>query len=206
VRSPPLLDDPLDLVIRAGIMRNDAAPSSYRTAETGCELAASPQKNLGDYGFAVVTKPARVPVQTAVGMPALTNPKPIAPESAIGKTVKKVGARTNVTTGTLKGINHDFFLHYDSMNATFRFGDQLVIESTTLGQLFSDAGDSGSLVVTEAGEAVGIVAQGPDGADGDLLVQEPGGGLAEELLVGRPPTSDRRDYLFDADGTGKILG
>jgi hypothetical protein len=127
-----------------------------------CRLAPRPQKNPGDYGFADVTKPDRVPVHTAFGMPPLTTRKPIAPEDAVGKTVKKVGARTNVTTGTVRSVNHDFLLHYDSMNATFRFGDQLVIESNTPGQLFSDAGDSGSLVVTEAGEAVGIVFAGSD--------------------------------------------
>jgi len=83
-------------------------------------------------------KPARVPVQTAIGMPIL------------------------ITESQSRRRTRSVLLRYDSMNTSFRFGDQLVIESNTPGELFADGGDSGSLVVTEAGETVGIVFAGSD--------------------------------------------
>jgi hypothetical protein len=117
-----------------------------------CKLTSAP--NDGDYAIADIDDKARVSTTPQPGMPALH--EPIDPNSAAGKPVKKAGAATGITSGRVAGIMHDFSVTYDSMGgATFTFKDQVRVEPDTL-KPFSDIGDSGSLVVTLDGDAVGI--------------------------------------------------
>jgi hypothetical protein len=95
----------------------------------------------------------------------------ITPDDVYAHTVQKCGARTNLTMGTVvdkaaiaKVRYHCGFLAY--------FRDQIAVRSSS--QLFSDFGDSGSLVVTDDEKVVGIVfATGKDGAGKDQTFVNP---------------------------------
>jgi hypothetical protein len=64
--------------------------------------------------------------------------------ATLGKTVQKYGRTTGLTTGVVSGINATINVNYNT--GTARFVDQILISD---GQ-FSQGGDSGSLVVTQA--------------------------------------------------------
>src|SRR5258708_5535181 len=74
-------------------------------------------------------------------------PTPIDPK--LGMRVKKHGAATQCTTGTIVDVNADFFIDYSF--GTFRFTNQVVIDSGKDSVDFAIDGDSGSIVAVEVG-------------------------------------------------------
>jgi hypothetical protein len=81
---------------------------------------------------------------------------PSLPPPTVAKTslVKKLGRSTGLTTGTVTGIEMGgFFVDYQ--NGPAMFDHQ--IEVTGVGGAFAAHGDSGSLVINEAGAAVGLL-------------------------------------------------
>lgn len=86
------------------------------------------------------------------------NPAPAAP--ALGLKVRKSGRTTGVTSGRIIGLGATSRIRYDEGMAFFR--DLIVIEA--FGGLFSDSGDSGSLIVTDPGvNPVGLLFAGGGG-------------------------------------------
>ncbi len=75
---------------------------------------------------------------------------------AIGDTVRKSGATTGVTTGTVTYTNASVAVQYDSRHTAY-FGDQIIIQTPS----FSSGGDSGSCV-DKGGKFVGLVFAGTD--------------------------------------------
>jgi Peptidase family S64 len=81
-------------------------------------------------------------------------PSGIASTVTVGTPVRKVGASSELTTGEVKFIHMIFWLAYPTPTGeevTAGFEDLIGISH------FSNFGDSGSLVITEDGKAVGIV-------------------------------------------------
>jgi len=60
-----------------------------------------------------------------------------------GQRVRKDGATTGLTSGTVVDVNADFYVEYSF--GTFLFGDQVVIEGDD--DAFAGDGDSGSIVI-----------------------------------------------------------
>ena len=83
---------------------------------------------------------------------------PPADSGLVGTSVQKHGRTTGLTTGVVRGVNVTIRVQYDSGVA--RFVNQIWIGSTRSDD-FSDFGDSGSLIVTEAGNRpVGLLFAG----------------------------------------------
>ncbi len=112
---------------------------------------------------------------------------------AIGQTVKKSGRTTGLTTGTIGAINVTVDVGYNrkcggAANLVARFNNQILIDT----EGFSAGGDSGSLIVTDAGseqQAVGLLFAGS--SDGSLTVANPINAVLQAFGVvmagGAPP-------------------
>lgn len=72
--------------------------------------------------------------------------------------VAKVGRTTGTTWGYISSIELDIRSNYHG-NVDYRFSGVLQIEGEN-GKSFSDKGDSGALVVTEDGKAIGLIFSG----------------------------------------------
>jgi hypothetical protein len=71
--------------------------------------------------------------------------------------VMKIGRTTKLTYGRITAFEHDGFdVHYGHGPGTVRFRSQIEIESSSHAP-FSLPGDSGSLVVNPAGQAIGLI-------------------------------------------------
>lgn len=76
--------------------------------------------------------------------------------ASVGQAVQKYGRTTALTKGQVSGVNAIVNVGYSS--GTARFVDQIVVSSR---KPFSKAGDSGSLIVTDAGRnPVGLLFAG----------------------------------------------
>jgi hypothetical protein len=81
--------------------------------------------------------------------------------ATIDLTVHKVGRTTGYTRGVVDDVSADVRVGYDG--GEFVFTDQIVVRSTTTAE-FSDAGDSGSLIVARtSGRATGLLFAGAPG-------------------------------------------
>jgi hypothetical protein len=88
------------------------------------------------------------------------NPEPLV--ATQGMTVRKVGRTTDTTTGTVTAIAAEFTIGYGNLGAPpfARFVDQIEIQPAD-GPVFSDHGDSGSLVFdTDTLRPVGLLFSG----------------------------------------------
>jgi len=121
-----------------------------------CKLQSFPNQNAGDYGVANIDDRTRLSLFPQPGMPPLGGSQPINALSSAGLQVNKAGVTTGVTTGTIAGVRQDFTVIEPTLKVSFDFVDQVRIESNTA-TAFSGFGDSGSLIVTDAGDAVALV-------------------------------------------------
>jgi hypothetical protein len=87
------------------------------------------------------------------GMPQTT---PV--EASLGMSVKKFGRTTGLTKGVITGINAKIIVGYDT-NWYAAFSDQIIVESN---EAFILRGDSGSLLVSENNNPVGLLFAGDD--------------------------------------------
>jgi len=96
-------------------------------------------------------------------MQPLTSPKPLPLSEFIAdhdeRILIKAGRQTGVTMGKLRTPSADFTMTYGEEMRSIRcaFTEELLVDATEPGKKFADDGDSGSLVVTEEGNAVGLV-------------------------------------------------
>ncbi|HEX9875709.1 MAG TPA: hypothetical protein VGC50_03525, partial [Gammaproteobacteria bacterium] len=82
------------------------------------------------------------------------------PLGDVGIRVAKVGRTTGLTRGHVTAFElDDVVISFD--NGNLRFDDQIEIEGVG-SRPFSDGGDSGSLIVNQAGEGVGLLFAGSD--------------------------------------------
>jgi hypothetical protein len=122
------------------------------------------QQNRVDCGLAPLLEgqqstEVRANFRAAPGGGARRADGPAAPDSAIGdadtgQRVKKDGAVTGLTSGTVVDFHADFYVQYSF--GTFLFANQVVIEGDDDG--FAADGDSGSIVIEqEKHKAVGMI-------------------------------------------------
>jgi len=115
----------------------------------GIRPAQAPPRNLVD---AAIAKPLR---DDLVSDAILDLPRtPGIAEAAVGTRVKKSGRTTGVTEGKILATDSTVQVDYDRAVATFT--DQLVAGP------MSQGGDSGSLLLDDAGKAVGLLFAGSD--------------------------------------------
>src|SRR5581483_9814583 len=85
------------------------------------------------------------------------------------KALFKAGRSTGVTEGKLKAPDTDFTMPFGNhMHVRCGFAKQLLLNPKRTGERFADDGDSGALVVTSDGLAVGLIFATDD--DGDTVV------------------------------------
>lgn len=113
-----------------------------------------------------------VPEQIDIGK---LNPNPVR-EYVVGTTVKKTGRTTGATTGRIVGTHAQSAVNY-GQSGTAHFVDQLIIEGDR-GQ-FSDAGDSGSLILTEDNRPIGLLFAG----GGGQTIANPIAHIIDELKI-----------------------
>lgn len=94
------------------------------------------------------------PAILGLGVPA----SPPAP-AAVGQSVRKHGRTTALTTGTVVDASFDGFVDYGPAGLAW-FEDQIVVAARNAP--FSQPGDSGSLVVDDAGHPVALLFAGDD--------------------------------------------
>lgn len=116
--------------------------------------------NPGDWALASLSPTASTnawwPPQFPAGL-KLTKPLPVEARAALGKKVHKVGATTGHTSGTVDIIAHAFVTGFDGIpGGPYSFNEQLRVKSSNESP-FALPGDSGALVITEEGSAVGLV-------------------------------------------------
>lgn len=80
--------------------------------------------------------------------------------AGVGTLVKKLGRTTGFTNGIVTQTNVVVDVQYDG--GIVRFEDQISIEHVELGKSFSAGGDSGSIIVDENDNAVGLLFAGND--------------------------------------------
>lgn len=154
--------------------------------------------NSADCAIARLKGRDSVPSTFPDGTVRLTSPDPVALE--IGVSVRKFGAGTGLTLGSI--VDTDVDLYVDYSFGTFLFEHQVVIQSSEDGKEFATGGDSGSIVVagTDAhgGQAAGLIFA----ASGTFAVACPFGTVLSELAArlnkaSRPPVS----LVITADST-----
>jgi len=80
--------------------------------------------------------------------------------AGVGTLVKKLGRTTGFTNGIITQTNVVVDVQYDG--GIVRFEDQISIEHVELGKSFSAGGDSGSIIVDENDNAIGLLFAGND--------------------------------------------
>ncbi|MBD1848290.1 SUMF1/EgtB/PvdO family nonheme iron enzyme [Cyanobacteria bacterium FACHB-63] len=75
----------------------------------------------------------------------------------LGKTVRKLGARSGVTQGTVSDISADIRMSYEFGNITL---ENLIGIESPGSEPFTESGDSGAIVIDEEGYAIGILVGG----------------------------------------------
>jgi hypothetical protein len=155
-------------------------------------------RNSADCALARLKDRDSVPATFPDGTVRLTSPDAIAPE--LGMYVRKFGAGTGLTHGTI--VDTDVDLYVDYSFGTFHFEHQVVIQSSEGGKEFATGGDSGSVVIagTDAkeGQATGMIFA----ASGKFAVACPFSTVLSELAAqlkkaSRPPVS----LVVTADST-----
>jgi hypothetical protein len=108
--------------------------------------------NLVDCALARIKEPNKVRATFPAGI-GMVNKHLTAPE--LGITVKKAGATTDTTEGAIVDFNADLYVDYSF--GTFRFINQVVIESGAKEREFATRGDSGSIVLDKENQPVAMV-------------------------------------------------
>jgi hypothetical protein len=78
--------------------------------------------------------------------------------AALDMAVRKRGRTTKLTYGTVEGISLTITLDYGDGIGNVTLTNQITINAdTTRNPLFSDHGDSGSVIVNDSGQVVGLL-------------------------------------------------
>lgn len=77
--------------------------------------------------------------------------------------VKKRGITTKVTQGIIGTVDASIIVAYDPPIGNWQLSDQILIKQNFT--LFSDAGDSGSSIIDDSGNVVGLLVGGPRGGE-----------------------------------------
>jgi hypothetical protein len=100
--------------------------------------------NTVDCAIAEALQPGLVRATLLPRVGRLASPNPI--DAVVGMQVMKVGRTTGFTTGSVFDVSADLNVQYDAGVVTFQ--EQILVQGS--GKPFSDAGDSGSLIVDRA--------------------------------------------------------
>lgn len=135
----------------------------------GCRLVpvstTNPQINAGDYALIEVSRRDLIsPGPADDRMPRIAHAKPIGFSEFLTdhsqQKLLKIGRSTGFTSGTMASPSADFSTQYDNPDAfdlTCAFKNTILVKRQTGTGPFAEAGDSGALVVTEDGSALGLV-------------------------------------------------
>lgn len=162
VVQPSAADDPSSVAA-------DVIGTVVNPPPAGCRLvpvsATSPQTNAGDYALIEVSSRELVSLDPVDDrMPRITSAKPVGFSDFLAnhsqQRLSKVGRSTGFTTGTMASPAADFSTQYDDPDAfdlTCAFDNTILVKRQTGAGPFADDGDSGALVATEDGRALGLV-------------------------------------------------
>jgi hypothetical protein len=139
-------------IFQPGLLDN-GNPNTDQIAALTRFIPLSPAGNKVDCAIAKVTNNNIVSADVLhIGPPAGTA------VAAIDMAVHKFGRTTSYTVGQVKSIDTDVTVGYETGNYTFQ--EQIIIVGSA-GQAFSDAGDSGSLILQRGtNQAVGLLFAG----------------------------------------------
>jgi hypothetical protein len=157
--------------------------STHTVAQLGNFVRLQPTKaNLVDAALATVTSSVAIVAGQIRGLGALSGA--VAPPDAGDGKVAKLGRTTGLRRGRITAFElDDVVVAYDLGNLSF--DNQIEIESMD-SDAFSDGGDSGSLIVNDGMDGVGLLFAGSDqgGANGaGLTYANPLGVVLEKLGV-----------------------
>ena len=144
-------------IVQPSVLEDHVSMNANKIAQVESNivpLLPLPSRNKGDVALARILDGSAVLPTTPLGMPPIRSANPIAPEAMVK--VLKFGSRTGLTHGLITNPSFDHSLAYSGMG-TFLFVDQFLVQPDGPSQVFSDEGDSGSLVITEAGDPIGVV-------------------------------------------------
>ncbi len=109
--------------------------------------------NVSDAAYARLDAGVQMTTTLPAGVPPITGAT-ISP--AVDTNVAKLGRTTLVTRGRIDSISHNNLAIFYPQFGTISFNDIFSVVSTEACS-FSHAGDSGSLILSEAGEAIGLL-------------------------------------------------
>ena len=165
---------------RIGVLSNNHVLANTNQANPGAETWYNNGKQSRPFGLLARYPKLAEPdtINQVDAAYSLITERPVDPGNVAGKVrlsgniiaptermrVCKYGYMTGYTEGQIKGIGHNnLYVWYRGL--TCRFDNQIEIESAADAP-FSLEGDSGSLVVTPSGDAVGLVIGGTKTQDG----------------------------------------
>jgi hypothetical protein len=120
------------------------------------KIKSSPAANKADCAIAELLSPTLAVRTILAKVGNLSSPTPVA--AAVGMRVHKHGRTTGYRRGQVVDVAADVNIGYDF--GTARFTDQIIVVGDA-GKMFSDAGDSGSLIVDRGtGRATGLLFAG----------------------------------------------
>ena len=154
----------IDQIIQPGTLDNGCVLDSNDVVGTLFDFVRINfigQSNLVDAAIATTTT---AECGTATPSTGWGNPTSTSVAASIGQVVQKYGRTTGLTEGTVDSINVSVNVGYDA--GTAAFDDQIVIRGRVRrgngyrASSFSDSGDSGSLIVDQSNNPVGLLFAG----------------------------------------------
>jgi hypothetical protein len=169
-----------DDILQPGKYDNGTDPADLVASFTRCFQIDFQQPNLIDCAIAAVGGGVGIDSSSLDSLGALAGLR--ATPLVGGERVRKVGRTTGVTSGTVLSTDiNNVEVDYGAQSATF--DAQIEIQGDN--GLFSDGGDSGSLVIDENNYAVGLLCSGSDQpiSGGQLSYANPIGIVLNALRV-----------------------
>ncbi|WP_156138642.1 chymotrypsin family serine protease [Microbacterium mangrovi] len=157
-------------------------------------------------GAVISIDPGRATAGTIVDIGNVAGTKP----AALGMAVRKRGRTTLLTYGTVDGLSLSVNIDYgDGIGVRTLTGQVSIASDTTHNPLFSDHGDSGSVIVDSAGYVVALLFAG----SGTSTVGNPIANVLSELnvdiVVGKSVIKDlkdgRKDFIKDKEIRKEII-
>jgi len=160
------LADPGSAIVQPGLAEtNCIADPNDAIGSLHAFVPLQPSGNRADAAIAISTTSL---IGDSTPADGYGTPKSQTVAAEVGMAVQKYGRTTNLTTGAVDVVNLTVIVQYTTGPKVFE--GQIGVEASR-GNSFVEGGDSGSLMVTNTRESVGLVFAGND--DGSLGVANP---------------------------------